>query len=61
MGLGLWLVTGAFNWSELERAPHRRVECSQSIYYYIIYIWYVRHLRATIYIVRSARYIPEAA
>ena len=25
------------NWGEPERAPHRRVECSQSIYYVCIY------------------------
>ena len=29
--------------------------------YIIIYVWYVRHLRAAIYIVQSARYISEAA
>ena len=36
------------DWGEPELAPHRRVECSQSIYY----IWYVRHPRAAIYITR---------
>ena len=35
---------------ERERAPHRRVECSQSIYY-CMYVWYVRRLHVTVYIV----------
>ena len=33
-----------YNWGEPERAPHRRVERSQSIYY----VWYVCHSRAAI-------------
>ena len=37
-------------WGEPERAPHRRVECSQSIYGIYILLWYVRHPRAAIYI-----------
>ena len=41
-------------WGEPERAPHRRVERSQSIYIYIyIWWWYVRHPRAAIYIVQQ--------
>ena len=46
-------------WGEPERAPHRRVERSQSIYYYYYYyynillLWYVRHPRAAIEIVQE--------
>ena len=38
-------------WGEPERAPHRRVECSQSIYY--IYGTSVTRARAAIYIVQQ--------
>ena len=42
----LWIILSSevqhfiwsFNWGEPERAPHRRVECSQSIYVYIYFI-----------------------
>ena len=47
-------LNGLHNWGEPERAPHRRVERSQSIYVYIMYyIWYVRHPRAAIYNVQQ--------
>ena len=49
-------------WGEPERAPHRRVEFSQSTYYGDDDdddVWYVRHPRAAIEIVQqSTIYIP---
>ena len=34
------IIVGYYNWGEPERAPHRRVERSQSIYYYYYYYYY---------------------
>ena len=43
-----------YYWGEPERAPHRRVERSQSIYYLLLsLLWYVRHPRAAIEIVQE--------
>ena len=46
------MTSSYYYWGEPELAPHRRVECSQSIYYYY-YVWYVRHPRYAIYIVQQ--------
>ena len=49
-------------WGEPERAPHRRVARSQSIYVYIIMVYGTSVTRAPLYTMYSnTRYIPEAA
>ena len=53
-------------WGEPERAPHRRVECSQSIYVYIYILYIIMYgtsvTRVPLYkLYSNSRYIPEAA
>ena len=58
-------LSTSYYWGEPERAPHRRVECSQSIYVWYIYYGtsvtraplYVTYTPCAIY--ASARYIPK--
>ena len=43
--------TDNYNWSEPERAPHKRYMCARSVY---IYLWYNRHPQyRSIYIVQG--------
>ena len=55
------LHSSSYYWGEPERAPHRRVERSQSIYVLCI-IYGTSVTRAPLYTMYSnSRYIPEAA
>ena len=54
------------SWGEPERAPHRRVECSQSIYVYMYILYIIMYgtsvTRAPLYkLYSNSRYIAEAA